>query len=104
MSEVKVSIATMGTRETVQQVSATVPVVTGANTMQTAAVTFEKAFVQAPVLLAVSAKTIGLRKAILSVDTITTTGMNVNVFQINSDDVATGDHVVDVTLVGWKVS
>ena len=105
MSEEKLSISTLGTREAVIEVSASILVTTGANTLQTTAITFDKAFVAAPKLLgAPSGKTAALRKGILSVDSITATGMNVNIFQINSGDVASGTHVVQVALVGWKVS
>ena len=104
MSEEKLSIATLGTREAVIEVSASILVTTGANTLQTTAVTFDKAFVAAPKIIGVTGKTTALRKGILSADSVTPTGMNVNIFQINSGDVASGTHVVQVALVGWKVS
>jgi len=105
MSEAKLSIATLGTRESVIQVTASVMVTAGANTINTLAVTFEKAFVNAPKIIGVTSKALALRKAaMLSATAVTTTGMNVNVFQKEAADVANGTYDVDVTLVGWKAS
>lgn len=104
MSEAKLPIATLGTRESVIQVSASVIVTAGAGALNTLAVTFDKAFVNAPKIVGVTSKVTGLRKAILSVDSVTTTGMNVNVFQVGAGDVTSGTYVVDVALVGWKAS
>ena len=104
MSEAKLSIATLGTRESVIQVTAAVTVTAGNSALNTLAVTFEKAFVNAPKIVGVTTKVAGLRKAMLSVDSVTTTGMNVNVFQVATADVASGTYNVDVALVGWKAS
>lgn len=104
MSEAKLNIATLGTRESVIQVTAAVTVTAGAGATNQLAVTFEKAFVNAPKIIAVDSQEVGLLKANLRVTNVSNTGLTVNVYQVLAGDVVNGTYNVNVTLVGWKAS
>jgi hypothetical protein len=100
----KLSIATLGTREDVQKIVATVPITGAAEALGSVAVTFDKAFVSAPKILGVNGVSIDLAKANLSISTLTASGMYVNIYRYALADLANGSYGVEVNLVGWKVS
>jgi hypothetical protein len=102
MSEKQLSIAPLGTREQIRKVTATIAVTDTADTVHTVAVVFEKPFVQIPeAISAINVDGLG-KKGSCSVDSITKTGMNVNIYQALAGAIATGDVEVEVSLVGWR--
>ncbi len=103
-TQTKLDIATLGTRETVIKVKATVVVVSGPDTTSTIAVVFDKPFVQIPEVIGVVSVDPLLVKIFVSATAVTTTGMDVNIYQILAAELGSGSFVVEVTLVGWKVS
>lgn len=100
----KLEIATLGTRETVIKVKAAVVVTAGADTTTTTAVVFTKAFVNIPEVIGVVCVDDDVIKGSVSATNITKVGMDVNIYQVLSGDVASATYDVEVTLAGWKVS
>lgn len=103
MPETQLEIAPLGTRERVEKSVATVAVTDTADTVHTEAVVFDKPFVKPPTVFGINAPVAGTEKGVLSATDITTVGMNVNIYQIALGDLATADHQVTVSLVGWHV-
>jgi hypothetical protein len=102
MSEVQIDIATLGTRQEVKKVKATLAVTQGADTTTTLAVTFDNEYVNIPEILGVVCTDAAAIKANFAATDITTTGMNVSAYQVLAADLVTGSYVVEVTLEGWK--
>lgn len=103
-TQIKLPVAALGTRETVLKVKADVVVTAADDNTSTLAVNFDKSFVNAPEVIGVTSVDAAVVKGVLSVDTVTATGMNVNIHQYLTAEVASGTYTVEVTLVGWKVS
>ena len=103
-TQVKINIAALGTREEVLKVKADLVVTAGADTTTTTAVVFDKAFVNIPEVVGVVCVDAAVVKGNISCDTVTATGMNVRLYQVLAADVASATYVVEVILVGWKVS
>ncbi|MCP3683428.1 MAG: hypothetical protein GY861_12140 [bacterium] len=101
MSEKKLPIATLGTRETAIKVTATLAVTQGADTTTNLAVVFEKPFVNIPDVIGVVCTDVAGIKANFTADTISKTGMNVKAYQVLAADLVTGSYDVEVSLVGW---
>ena len=97
----QIPLESLGTKEKTYLCAATIAVTAGADTKHTVAVVFEKAFVVAPKILGTYTKDAASNKGVPSVDSVTATGMNVNLYQIGAGDLATADHVVYVTYIGW---
>lgn len=98
----KLEIATLGTREEVHKVTASVVVTQGADTTTTLAVTFDNEYVNIPDIIGVVCTDANAVKANFSATDITATGMNVNAYQVLAADLVTATYLVEVTLVGWK--
>ena len=103
-TQIKLGVAALGTRETVNKVKATMAVTAGADTTTTTAVVFEKAFVETPEVIGVVSVDADLVKVNVSATDVTKTGMNVNIYQVLAADLATGSYSVEVIYTGQKVS
>lgn len=100
----KLEIATLGTREEVKKIKASLVVTAGADTTTTLAVTFDKPYVNAPEVIGVVSVDATLNKVNVTATDVTKTGMNVNIYQVLSADLASATYVVEVSYVGWKAN
>jgi len=100
--QTKIEIATLGTREEVVEVAAVIAVTDTADTVHQIAVVFDKPYVRPPVILGAVTIDTASAKGIASVEDVTAVGMTVNLYQIGAGDLATQDHNVRVSFVGWK--
>jgi len=100
--QTQLEIAPLGTRERVTQIKATVPVTDTADTVHTVAVVFDREFVRPPKVVGSNTPVAGSEGGVPSCTDITTVGCNVNLYQAISGALATGDHIVDVNIVGWQ--
>jgi len=100
----KLCIASLGTRQEIIKVKATLAVTQGADTTTTTAVVFDKEYVNIPEIIGVVCTDVAALKGNVAATDITKTGMNVKIYQVLAADVVTGSYVVEVSLVGWKVS
>lgn len=104
MSEVKLGVAALGTREEVRKVKASVVVTAAADQTDTLAVVFENPYVEIPEIIGVVCVDAAGVKGKWSATDVTKVGMNVNSYKVLDADVAAGTYVVEVTLVGWKAA
>ena len=102
MSETKLSIAALGTRENVVQVTAAVPITGAAGALGSVQVTFDKAFVNAPKIVGFGNDSIDLAKSICSVSTLTASSMYVNIWREALANLANGTYTVKVNVVGER--
>jgi hypothetical protein len=100
----KTILAALGTRETVNSVTAVIAVTDTADTTHQVAVVFDKAFKAAPDIIGAVTIDAGSAKGVASVEAVTTTGMTVNLYQALVGALATANHNVVVTYAGQKVS
>lgn len=103
-TQVKLDIATLGTRQEVLKVKADVVVTAGAATTSTLAITFDNPFVNIPEIISVISKDSGLTKGNIGAHTVTKTGLTAYIYQVLSADVASATYTVEVTLYGWKAA
>lgn len=103
-TQVKLPVASLGAREEIIKVKASVVVTAGADTTTTTAVVFDKAYVNIPEVIGVVCTDAAVIKGNVSATAITKTGMNVNIYQVLSGDVASATYSVEVAITGQKVS
>jgi hypothetical protein len=96
----------LGTREIVKKIKHTFAAITpGADTKHTESIVFAKAFVNAPEIIGIVNVDGLASECALSVDSVTTTGMEVNIYQsLAANLTGTPEPVVEISLVGWKAS
>lgn len=104
MAETKLNIATLGTREEVIEVTGAVAITGAAGALGQQAVTFEKAYVNAPKVLAVVGESLDLVKVKLSACSISTTGLTLGIWRNALADLANGTYTVKARIIGWRAS
>jgi phosphomannomutase len=101
MSEVQLSIGTLGTRDIVKTITTAVtPSGTTAGLTTIVAVVFDKAFQSAPVIIGVNTPDEAAETCKAYVKAVTTTGMDVVLY--NTVTTVAAAYTVDVTLAGTK--
>jgi len=63
---------------------------------------FAKPYVNPPLIMGINSRVATVNKCNIRATDVTTTGMNVSIYQVLGADLASGTYVVDVSLVGWK--
>ena len=101
--QTQLELAPLGTREKSIKIVATIAVTDGADTKHSVAVVFDKAFVRAPSVIGAVTIDDASNAGVASVDSLTATGCNVNLYQSIAGSLGTGDHDVVVNIVGWTV-
>ena len=94
----QLQLSTLGTKEKAIDIIADLVVTAGADTTTTTAVVFDKPFVNIPKILGVVCTDDDVIKGSVSATNVTITGMDVNIYQVLSGDVA--EDLVLKTMLG----